>query len=334
MDPIKSLKLRLEYVGLKVLLFAVNFLPYSAAVKSGETLGSLMAKIMPKRYKRAVRDISKAFPEKSPQEINQIAFESWKNMGRVTAEFIKAVHLPREVTENLVELRNFGPVFEQEQKNSSALVQVGHFANWELFGLVMSIKFKMMSFIARPQNNPYVDKELNRLRTIFGGKMVSAYNPFFSCFRTLKKGSLMGILSDQSAPSSKLYMDFLNRPAEVAPMTAMLALKLNLPIFLVRLFRENGKIVAEVEETIPPQNAAYTHEAMKALTVRLKNKYEEWIRRDPASWLWAHNRWKREKDSLAHMRREQQKQQKAAQAQAALQDDQNKQTEVPHASRS
>jgi KDO2-lipid IV(A) lauroyltransferase len=111
---------------------------------------------------------------------------------------------------------------------------------------------------------------------------------------------MIGILSDQSVPASSLYMNFLGRPAEVGAMSAVLALKMQIPVFPAFPYRKNGKIIIEVQPAIiPPEH--YSQKAVYDLTRRLNDKYEEWILREPQSWLWAHNRWKREKVSLKKM---------------------------------
>jgi KDO2-lipid IV(A) lauroyltransferase len=291
-----KLKLRTEYLGLKCLVLFIKIMPWSVAVKFGEVLGSVLSKFLPNRFKRTLYDIKKAFPQKSVPEIFAIAEESWANMGRVAAEFIKCSRMSKEQLARRVEFRNFDKLFEYSNQGKGGILHIGHFVNWEVLGLAAGYYLKRMCFVARPQTNPYVNEELTKYRTRTGAKMISSYNPFFSCFKMLKKGYMIGILSDHSVKSeAALYMNFMGRPAEVPPMTAVLALKMKLPIFPVRALRENGKIIIEAQDIIYPPDAKYSSKAVADLTRALTDKYEEWIKEDPASWLWAHNRWKREK---------------------------------------
>lgn len=298
----RKLKLRAEYAGLKLLFILIGLLPWSLAVKCGELLGFAMTKVIVKRFKRTISDIHKAFPKKSKKEVNAIALESWRNIGRMAGEVIKAQTMSADKILEKLEFRNLDNMFQSNQRGESGLLHIGHFTNWELFGLVATTKLKKAAFIARPMSNPMVDEMLTKMRKSSGSEIISAYNPFFSCFKALKKGTMIGILSDQSVPSAKMYMNFMGRPAEVAPMTAMLSLKMNVPVYPVRVFRENGKIVAEGEAPIYPPAGEYSHQLLFDYTAQLKDKYEEWIKKDPASWLWGHNRWKREKDCIKFMK--------------------------------
>lgn len=317
MKASKKLKLSLEYHGLKVLVFIISLMPWSAAVKFGELLGVAMAKIISKRFKRTLTDIHKVFPKKTEEEVRQIAMESWRNIGRMAGEVIKGQSMKPEQVLKKLEFRNLDKVFEYNQKGNGGILHLGHFTNWELFGIIASHKLKKTAFIARPMSNPMVDKMLTQMRKSSGSDIISAYNPFFACFRALKKGTMLGILSDQSVPSAKMYMPFLGRAAEVAPMTAMLSLKMNVPVFPVRMYRENGKIVAEGEEPIYPPQGEYSHKVLFDYTAQLKAKYEEWIKKDPSTWLWAHNRWKREKDCIKFMKIQDKQMRQDAEAQKA-----------------
>ncbi|MDR1684345.1 MAG: lysophospholipid acyltransferase family protein, partial [Elusimicrobiota bacterium] len=189
----------------------------------------------------------------------------------------------------------FEEVLAYNRAGKGGVLHIGHFNNWEVLGLAAGYIFDKMAFVARPQANKYVDAELTKMRVSTGSVMVNSYNPFFSSFKLLKKGYMIGILSDQSViTTSSLYMNFLGRPAEVPPMSAVLALKLRLPIFPVKSRREGGKLIITAQAPILPGDTPYSDEAVTALTAKLYQEYESWIKENPSSWLWAHNRWKRE----------------------------------------
>jgi KDO2-lipid IV(A) lauroyltransferase len=297
----KKFRLLSEYIGLKLLIILIGILPWGIAVKFGEGLGVLLSKFLPNRYKRTIKDIQKAFPEKTPEEAQKIALESWRNIGRLAAETAQAAISSKEKLFSKIEIRNADKAMKDNAQGKAGLIHIGHFTNWEIYGLMSGALFTKIAFIARPQSNKYVDKELTKIRTKYGGKMINAYNPFYSCFKALKQGYMIGILSDQSVSSAKLYMNFLNRPAEVAPLTAMLAIKMQLPVYPVRVFRENSKIVGDMQQAVYPPKE-YSHEALFSFTRQLQEIYEGWIRLDPGSWLWAHNRWRREHEAARRMK--------------------------------
>ena len=293
-----------EYLALKTLVLFLGILPWKVALKIGESVGIFLTFVLAKRFKRSVYDIQRAFPDKSKEEATEIAKESWRNIGRILAETAQISLMSKDKMLEKIEFVNFDRLIKENHAGHPTILHMGHFVNWEMFAIAGSTLFINMLSVGKPQTNPYVNKAINDLRTKYGAKITSSYNPFFTCMKALKQGAILGIVSDQSVPSSPLYMHFLNRPAELAPMTAFLSIKLNVPVYPVRMYRKNGKVYAEALDPILPPQEKFSHEILRKYTEQLKNIYEDWIRQDPASWLWAHNRWKREEKCRQKMQEE------------------------------
>ena len=291
-----------QYLGLKVLINILALLPENFIVKGGEFIGLLLTKVMPNRYGRSLKDIQKAFPNKTEQECKEIARESWANIGRIVMEFAKATTFSEEKILQKFRFENCEKFLKDNAEGKGVILLLGHFANWEILGYAMGIKAKKMTFVAYPQNNPYVNKYIEKLRGKFGSTMISSYNPFFAAFRALKRGALVAILADQSVGASKLYMDFLNRPAEVSPMVAVLSLKTGLPVYHISFYREGKQMVVKCTEPIYPPQAPYSTQVLYDYSKVLKQELENDIIAHPADWLWAHNRWKREGEVVQAMK--------------------------------
>lgn len=292
----KSPSYFMEYVGLKAACFLLRLLPYRLACCLGRGLVSLAVLLMAKRFNRCVRDIQLAFPEKTEKQARQIALKSWKNMGQILAEFVQlSASTPASVAKR-VEIRGFEKLKQADEKHTGGIIHIGHFTNWEAFGLAVSAAGIDSIVMAQRVDNPYVDEETNRLRHVFGGFTIYSNhqdNPFFTTARQLKKGRLLGILTDQNVVSGEIFMHFLGRPAAISPITALLSIRFKVPVFPVVVTREKGKLICTVEDPILPP-AEYSMENVRLFTRQLTDIYERWIRSAPENWLWAHNRWKRE----------------------------------------
>jgi len=286
-----------EYLGLRFLIFILGLMPENTLIKFGEFMGIVLTKIMPNRYKRSVSDIQKAFPNKTEKECKQIAKESWSNIGRIVTEFAKAIHASKEEILSKFRFENCDQFFKDNQEGKGGILLLGHFANWETLGLAAAIKAKKMAFVAYPQRNQYVNEYISKLRKRFGSTLISSHNPFFASFRALKKGALVAVLADQSVISSKFYMNFLNRPAEVSPMPAVLSLKTGVPVYCLEFYRYGDKLVAHCSETIYPPKVEYSTASVADFTKVLQSKLEKNVLDHPNDWLWAHNRWKREAEA-------------------------------------
>ncbi len=292
-----------QYLALKAFCMLFALLPYKFSIWLSRTLTGATRVFLPKRFKRMQYDISRAFPDKSAQEVHQIAVESWKNMGGILAEFIQLTHMSREQFKKHVKVLGMEKMLNAQGK-TGGIIHIGHFTNWEAFGLAGAVGGIDKAVLAQRVDNPYIDEETNRLRNIFTGRtFYSNYEdkPFFACMRWLKKKKLLGILIDQNAGSSEVWISFMGRTAAFSPITALLAIKMQVPVFPVKVRREkDGLIVCEVLDPLTPP-AEYTPETTRQFTKKLAAFYEECLRENPSSWLWAHNRWKREAEGNAYL---------------------------------
>ena len=220
-------------------------------------------------------------------------------MGQILAEFVHLSAMTREQFLKHVEVRGAEKLFHTRKQNTGGIIHIGHFTNWEAFGLAAGAIGLEANVMAQRVDNPYVDQETNRLRHIFSGVTVYSNHdaqPFFATIRLLKKGQFIGILTDQNAGSSEVYLHFLGRVAAVSPITALLAIKLQIPVFPVVVTREpNGHLICTVEDPVLPPKE-YSQENIRLFCRQLTDIYERWITQAPENWLWAHNRWKREEE--------------------------------------
>lgn len=292
-----------QYLALKFFCVSLSLLPYSFSISVSRRLTGAVRFVMPNRFKRTVKDISLAFPEMSEDKARQTALESWRNMGAIMAEFIQLSRMSPENFKKHCRVEGMEKVFEAEGK-TGGIIHIGHFTNWEAFGLAASIYGADKAVLAQRVDNPYVDEEINRLRNIFSGRTFYSNHedkPFFACMRWLKKKKLLGILFDQNTISSELWIPFMGRTAATSPITALLSIKMQVPVFPVKVSREkDGTILCTIlDPVIPPQE--YSVENVRKFTKTLVGYYEQFLREDPASWLWAHNRWKREAEGNRYL---------------------------------
>ncbi|MBR4682560.1 MAG: hypothetical protein IKP06_04585 [Elusimicrobiaceae bacterium] len=292
-----------QYLALKAVCVFVRLLPYRAAVFLGRQLVGFTRFVLHKRFKRVCEDIARAFPDKSPQQVHQIAVGSWCNMGQIFAEFLQFSAM------DVAEFKNYCRIEGMEkltkaQGVSGGIIHIGHFTNWEAFGLAASAYGFDKAVLAQRVDNPYVDEEINRLRNMFSGTTFYSNHqdkPFLACMRWLRKKKMLGILFDQNTISGEMWFSFLGRTAAFSPITALLAIKAQVPVFPVYVSRDNkGLLTCTVYDPIIPPST-YTLENTRQFTKTLIGYYEQWIRQNPASWLWAHNRWKREAEGNAYL---------------------------------
>ncbi|WP_428898184.1 KDO2-lipid IV(A) lauroyltransferase [Parelusimicrobium proximum] len=294
---VRKVKFSIEYIALNLFVSLLCLLPFNFAVWCAEQFCLLAARFKHKRFKDNIKSIMIALPGTTEDRARQIAAESWKNMGRIMVEFVKFTRMSKEKLLTHFELIGLDKMQKQAESGKGALSHTGHFTNWEAYGLAASAYGLDKAVIAQKTENPYVDKRVNEMRNTFGGRVIKTDESFFTIVRWLKKGKMLGILTDQNSYKSAIFTKFLGRWCATSPMTALLSIKLDIPVFPTKVYRKNKKIVVEVLDPVyPPKDKPFSQEVLKEYVDVLNKYYEDWIKEDPASWLWAHNRWKRGKE--------------------------------------
>ena len=169
----------IQYLALKWFCVLFGLLPYKTAVWLGRKATGAVRFVMKKRFNRSVYDIRCAFPKMTEEEARATALESWRNMGGILAEFIKLTQMTPE------EFKKHSRIIGAEkmlnaQNVTGGIIHIGHFTNWEAFGLAGAVYGVDKAVLAQRVDNPYVDEETNRLRNIFTGRTFYSNNDFIA----------------------------------------------------------------------------------------------------------------------------------------------------------
>ena len=236
----------------------------------------------------ARRNLTKAFPEKRPDEIEAILRGVWDNLGRVAGEF---PHLP-EIWRTRTEVVGFDNVFGLQHDGRPGLFWSVHMANWELPPVGAGLGGFKVGLVYRAANNPVVDDLLRRRRSA----VVDCYLPKGSegargAMAVLRRGGHLAMLVDQKM-NNGIAVPFFGRPAMTAPALALFARHFRCPVVGMRVERLGGahfRVTAypaiEFEDTGDAQADTL------ALMTRVNQQIEDWIREHPEQWLWLHRRW-------------------------------------------
>lgn len=169
------------------------------------------------------------------------------------------------------------------------VVLLGHLGNWELLARLSPRFFgRVCGTVYQRLTNPYMDGWVRRQRQADGLMLFERKEGFHGAMDLLRKGGVVGVLSDQHAGDGGVWCPLFGRLASTTPLVATMALRTGANVISVVLRtcpRARWKLVVE-----PIDITAQTD--IVGMTCLLNGKLEQLIRFDPADWLWAHNRWK------------------------------------------
>jgi KDO2-lipid IV(A) lauroyltransferase len=289
-------------------LFIVFSLPLAAlplqwSLKSGELLGLLLFYLWTSRRKIAIDNLTKSslYPDSISVPPGNVIRENFKNMGRSFMEVLKvycgfgkkiidSIHL--EGTEN----------FRKAKANGKGVLFItGHCGNWELLALSAASHLSdTISIVARPLDNPYLNRLIEYMRKKYGNSIIYKKGALKPILQALRSNGCVGILMDQAVVRDEGFViNFLGRGAWTTKMPALIARKTGAAVLPVFIHRTGTGHVINIYPEIELSRSDDREGAVRDDTIMFSGYIEQYIAKHPAEWLWIHRRWKRVKQEQA-----------------------------------
>src|SRR5215831_17709690 len=274
---------------------------YFDPIKTANLFGRIARSIGPMMREQEIgrANLTAAFPEKSPAEIEAILAGVWDNLGRVGAEFAHLDHIweydPARPEDSRIEIdkRSYELFMQLRFDGKPALIFASHLANWELPALAAAAHGLDAAILYRRPNSASADRAIHQIRQVKMGALIPAGRDApFRLAEALRNGQHVAMLVDQYLTAG-VEVTFFGRKTKANPMLARLLRQIECPVHGVRIVRLPGhRFHAELTEEIPPVRDAEGRIDVKGMTQAITNVVEGWVREHPEQWLWLHRRWR------------------------------------------
>ena len=248
------------------------------------------------RHKVVMDNLAIAFPEKSIEERQKLASDSWAQMAQTLLEYVyldEIFDLETEMEESdRIEIVN-GETFQKLRDDGlPAILFTGHIANFELLPMVAA-KFGLeIQSLFRQPNNKYAASHVADARKELGKNLVaSGAGASFQLMGALERGGHIGLLVDQKFRRG-IKVPFFGKDAPTNTLLAKLARRYDCPVHGARTIRlPDGRFRLEItDELVLPRNQDGDID-IRGTTELVTNIIEGWVREYPEQWLWMHRRW-------------------------------------------
>ena len=242
-----------------------------------------------------MRNLAMVFPEKSEVERTRILRGVFTSMGRQLAELCQ---FPKYTPENVDEVVVYDGLENYEQayaRGKGVLFLTAHFGAWELSAFAHSLHGHWLHIVMRPMDNEFLDRWLQRYRTMHGNKTVAKDDFVRGLLAAMKAGETVGILMDTNmTPPQGIFVDFFGIPACTASGLARIALRTDAAV--VPGFTIWDPALQKYRLRFDPARALIRTGDLEAdiaaNTQTFTKVIEDYVRRYPEQWLWVHRRWK------------------------------------------
>ena len=265
------------------LFLILKILPFNL---SSYLCGSLMYIVGPMTsYNgRIKKHMQIAFPKKSITEINKLTKQHWFMLGQTIGEM---PHINRLIKIGHLETHGL-----EKLKTGPAILVGAHMGNWEFLLRVGDLAGRRAGYVFRPINNWILNKiQIHRNKDANADFYRKGRLAAIGMASKLKSGEIIGLTGDQLLREG-IMVPFFGIKTPTPQAAAVMALKWNVPIYMVRIERFKGiKFKMTVEDKLRIPSNLDKEKAIYQITKMISSRIEEWIKEQPEQWLWAHRRW-------------------------------------------
>lgn len=253
------------------------------------------------RYRRGIitANLTASFPDMSPKEIARIRRRFYRNFSDYIFETLKLLHISDRSMRRRMEFTGVEAVDRILGEGRPVVAFFSHCFNWEWVpSITLWSKLKPgegVEFcqVYRPLRNRVMDALMLDIRSRFGSVSLTKKLVFLDLMRYTRRGvaTITGFMSDQkpSHGDEGHYENFLHHPTMFITGTETVARRLDAAVVYFDMnkisrghYRVDVRLITEKPGELPEGT----------LTDRYCSLLTQTIRRNPALWLWSHNRWK------------------------------------------
>lgn len=239
--------------------------------------------------------MSKSFLDKTEKEIIKLEKEFYHHFCDYFFETIKLLHISDDEMRKRMEFHGLDLLAEAMKDNKSCIMYLGHYGNWEWvpsIGLHLPQEMVKAQIYQRISSKSFDDIFI-KIRTRFNSLNIERKETMRTIVKLRNEGkqTIYGFISDQRPPRyyDQYWTTFLNQDTLTLTGTERIARKTKFAVAYLDVQKTKRGHYKGTFSLISPDAS---QEPEYAITEMYMRKLENTILRNPAYYLWTHNRWK------------------------------------------
>jgi KDO2-lipid IV(A) lauroyltransferase len=298
---VKNILRRFYFYGAWLFAKSVLVLPFGFAVKIGGTLGLIGYYVAGQARKIAIANISRAFPEMPPVVVRTTAKQVFINQGKNAFELFSYPRLTNAKLMAMASIENAQALQQALSNGKGVLIASAHCGNWEILGAALAAAGFKINVIAKRiyiegLNNMLVGfRESKQVKVILRSEVSTARQ----MLRALRNNESIGMLIDQDTSVPGVFVNFFGKDAYTPSGMASLAVKTGAAVVLALDVRNpDDSHTVKIWGPIEPHFSGKDEADIAELTKEVTAMTEAHIRLHPDQWVWMHDRWKTQNQSI------------------------------------
>lgn len=282
------------YICARVALAFVQSLSQESCHYLARRLAVLMHSILRIRRSVVEENLRHAFPGLNRDQRDRIALRMWEHLFLLASE---VAHTERKIHYNNwrkhVRLCDADVIMRALYDDRPVILVTGHYGNFEISNFVLGMYGFETYTVARPLDNPFLDRFLGQFRRSRGQHLVNKQGSATLLEEVLRGGGTVAVLADQHAGPKGCHVEFFGRPASTHKAIALFALQHDAPLITAYARRTGGSLQFDIGCTgkLDPRDVTHA-DPVRFITQWFTNELEKIIRIGPEQYWWVHRRWK------------------------------------------
>ena len=241
------------------------------------------------------KNLSTAFPKATGADISRLLDKVYNHFSLIFIQILTlfAKKKPENVIKNL-KVNGLEILRRALEKGRGVILYSAHLGNWELIPYVLSQELNTrISSIARPMNNPLVERLLLDFRYQMGSRIFYKQGSIRKTIRLLQANHIFYYLIDHNTVVREgVFVDFFSKKACAITSVAQLHLKMDVCVIPIFLHYESKSIILNIYDEVAFEKSGDEKKDILDLTQRFSSLIEKQIRAHPEQWFWFHDRWR------------------------------------------
>jgi KDO2-lipid IV(A) lauroyltransferase len=285
----------LAYLGVRVVVCLIQAVPLAACHAGARRLAWVLWHVVPLRRGVVDANLQVAFPQLDAADRQAVAIGMWEHLLLMIVEI---AHAPRKIHRtnwrDHLAMPQMAIMVRRLLDRRPVVIISGHLGNFEMGGYLLGLHGYPTHTIARPLDNPYLDRWINQFRAATGQYILPKQGSSGRIDALLKSGGTVVLLGDQFAGAGACWVDFFGKPASTSKAVALFTLVSEAPTATCAVYRAGGpmQFLMHVEDVVDPRAPDFALGSPPLLAGWYTSCLERMIRRAPDQYWWLHRRWK------------------------------------------
>lgn len=288
------LRHRVEHTAFRLARAVLSAMPEGLALRIGAGLGFVAGSVLRVRWSTVRENLQIAFPGQTATWRRRVARRSYLHVGREAVFLMRMKRWSAERITGRMRVVGAEALRAEASRGEGVVILSAHHGNWELAGAAVAALGFPLDVVGKGMTNGLFEADVFETRERLGMRVIEMSEAPRTVLRSLGRGRVVAMLSDQNAHRWGVFVPFFGRLAATPRGAALFAIRRSVPVFVGLATREPGRgqryrlELRRLEYGVTGDLEADT----LALLTAYHESLEEAILAAPEQYFWQHKRWK------------------------------------------